>query len=615
MQPVKSLVVALLSLLAAAGPAGAAVFNVTGTADGVGPCVGDSCPTLRAAIIAANAQAGADTINLPSGTYTLSIAGAGEDLAATGDLDITDITGRLTIQGAGAATTIIDGAGLDRVFDILPQVQVTILGVSIVGGNSNVGGGVFVAPLATLTLDGVTVGPNQANQVPGLGGGIALDSASANVLRTTIRSNTAGTGGGIYSIDSALTLANSTISGNTATTVGGGGGGGVAFQAGVVGAPLLLLALNNTTITSNTAPTGSGVSTAPTMGSTWNSIISGNLVGPDCDAALPPGGFNVVAPDCGGSGTGTQTASDPVLGPLADNGGQTLTHLPLPGSPARDMGNPEAPGNPNACTAQDQTGLGRPLDGDGDGNARCDVGAKEAPTSPPPAPVVTVAATDPTATEAGQTSGVLTFSRTGGTAAALTVFFTVAGTATSGGDYGALPASVQIPAGQANATVLVTAVDDGVVEGDETVTATVSANAAYTVGNPNAATVTIADDDVALSLPQLTGTVNQTAFRTGQTLTLNAVLTPGTTPTLVDAYVVVQLPSGQFLSVLLTGVAVGIVPIATNFAPIPFSGQLIAYTFTGLEGPGTYTVFVALTQPGTLIPIGSIQMITFTFTP
>jgi hypothetical protein len=152
-----------------------------------------------------------------------------------------------------------------------------------------------------------------------------------------------------------------------------------------------------------------------------------------------------------------------------------------------------------------------------------------------------------------------------------------------------------------------------VVEGDETVTATVSANAAYTVGNPSGATVTIADNDP--SLPQLTGTVNQTAFRTGQTLTLNAVLTPGTTPTFVDAYVVVQLPSGQFLSVLLTGVAVGIVPIATNFAPIPFSGQLIAYTFTGLEGPGTYTVFVALTQPGTLIPIGSIQMITFTFTP
>ena len=53
----------------------------------------------------------------------------------------------------------------------------------------------------------------------------------------------------------------------------------------------------------------------------------------------------------------------------------------------------------------------------------------------------------------------------------------------------------------------------------------------------------------------------------------------------------------------------------TGFLPFPFSGQLVAYTFTGLEPPGPYTVLVALTQPGTLNVIGAIQQTSFTFTP
>jgi hypothetical protein len=235
---------------------------------------------------------------------------------------------------------------------------------------------------------------------------------------------------------------------------------------------------------------------------------------------------------------------------------------------------------------------------------------------PPVPPTVTVAATGATATETATPGGTVTFTRTGSTGAALTVLFTVSGTASPGFDYQTLPASVVIPAGQASVTLPVVPVDDPLVEGQETVIVTLGPDAAYVVGDPSAATVAIDDDDTEpLPLPQLTGVLNQTAFQTGQPLTLNVLLTPGTTPTLADAYVVVQLPGGVFISVLLTGVAGGVVPIATSFAPFDFSGQLIAYTFTGLEEPGTYTVFVALTQPGTLIPIGQIQMLTFTFTP
>ena len=83
-------------------------INVTTTADGV-------AGSLRAAIIEANASKGHDTIIVPAGTYTLTLAGANEDDAATGDLDIRN---GMTISGAGADTTVIDGGGLDRVFQI-----------------------------------------------------------------------------------------------------------------------------------------------------------------------------------------------------------------------------------------------------------------------------------------------------------------------------------------------------------------------------------------------------------------------------------------------------------------------------------------------------------------
>jgi len=87
----------------------AATFNVTTEDDG-GP------GSLRQAIIDANLTVAADTINLPDGTYTLTLGGAGEDAAASGDLDITE---NLTIVGDGQDTTIIDGNELDRVFHII----------------------------------------------------------------------------------------------------------------------------------------------------------------------------------------------------------------------------------------------------------------------------------------------------------------------------------------------------------------------------------------------------------------------------------------------------------------------------------------------------------------
>jgi hypothetical protein len=109
-------------------------------------------------------------------------------------------------------------------------------------------------------------------------------------------------------------------------------------------------------------------------------------------------------------------------------------------------------------------------------------------------PTVTVAATDATANEQNPTdTGTFTFTRTGSTAAALTVNLTVGGTATNGVDYTSIPNTVTIPAGAASANVTVTPVDDGLPDGNETVTLTVGASTGYNIGSANTATVTIQD--------------------------------------------------------------------------------------------------------------------------
>jgi len=120
------------------------------------------------------------------------------------------------------------------------------------------------------------------------------------------------------------------------------------------------------------------------------------------------------------------------------------------------------------------------------------------PVSAPPAlPTVTISATTPNASETGPTAGQFTVSRTGSTASALTVNYGIGGTATNNSDYANLSGSVTIGAGSATALITVMPVDDALVEGSETVMLTLSANAAYTVGSPGNATVTIADNDSA----------------------------------------------------------------------------------------------------------------------
>ncbi len=133
------MILLITATLHVASSARAATFTVNSTTDAVdaapgdGICatVGGDC-TLRAAIEETNALAGADDIVLPAGIYTLTIPGPLEDAGHTGDLDI---SGDLTINGAGQSITIIDGGGIDRVFHIpTPNVAAFVSGVTIQKG-------------------------------------------------------------------------------------------------------------------------------------------------------------------------------------------------------------------------------------------------------------------------------------------------------------------------------------------------------------------------------------------------------------------------------------------------------------------------------------------------
>jgi len=263
--------------------------------DGICATAGNAC-TLRAAIQEANAWPGSDNIFLPAGTYTLSLSGS-DDTSVAGDLDITDT---LLLQGAGSASTTIDGGAIARVIHIPGNTTVGISGItvqnglsaasgggisnagildlnnSVISGNittsaSNGGGGIYND--SVLTLDNVTIDNNNASA--GVGGGIYNGGASStlDISSSTISNNSVlNNGGGLFINAGTVTITDTTISANKNSGAIGIQLGGGIYNHGA-------LNLQRSTISANEAYSGAGIyqSSAAGLLSIANSTISGNI--------------------------------------------------------------------------------------------------------------------------------------------------------------------------------------------------------------------------------------------------------------------------------------------------------------------------------------------------
>ena len=179
-------------------------------------------------------------------------------------------------------------------------------------------------------------------------------------------------------------------------------------------------------------------------------------------------------------------------------------------------------------------------DGDPDVNFRPEliVGVDSTLTNPPAGlPTVTLTASDPSATESGGDSGAFTLQRTGATDGALTVNYTVSGTASNGVDYATLSGTTNFAPGVTNLVIAVVPLDDSLPEPEETVILTLSTNAAYVIGGSPTATVRIADDG---DLPMFTVTAS-TPFAYEATPAVNGAFTISRRPGDTNSAVTVQV--------------------------------------------------------------------------
>lgn len=382
---------------AAAAPA--ALYVSAGAGSDTNACtMAAPCATIGRAV--ALAAAGA-TVNVAAGYYTENLT----------------LQNPVTILGAGAAATYIDGQAKGPV--VINRSTSTLSGLTLMNGKSSIGGGVAnfgnrltmnadhvlynVAAVAgggifsefpsTLIVTDSIVAANTAGYY---GGGISEDpvqgqyssvgavTLSGDVIARNILSGSQGLGAGIFG--SGLSLDDDTIAGNNAGLAGSYGGGialpppdlpgdvqpGAYQDKMIVGYHL--------TIADNQASVGGGISvgtgTQPSYGDVTASILADNQGG-NCTAMTLTGGYDLeddAAASCGVSASnGGVVGRDPLLGQVQDNGGPSWTQALSDASPAHDA----IPAASTQCGGSDQIGDPRlyPF------AVGCDIGAYEVPTA------------------------------------------------------------------------------------------------------------------------------------------------------------------------------------------------------------------------------------------
>lgn len=413
-------------------PCGSAPFTITTTADST------SSGSLRWALGCCNGN----TITVPAGTYTLTL----------GEIPIVH---NCTINGAGAASTIISGNDASRILNITTST-VAIDGIAFVhghlapagaGGTTGSGGAILAS--GTLTLTHTLFDSNTINTVcaDGWDGGAVWISGQLNVDGSSFTNNQAcddlgphagGDGGAIFcSTGTLCQITNTAFSGNTASD----GSGvyaesetllvmtGVSFSGNTATDFNTLhlhqvdtVRLANVTFCSNTSGNAE-VNNSLTVTGTFNNVtivgntdtahafvtdlgdatLSNTIIGGSCGAtfgSILSAGHNIESgTSCGFTGTGDQQGTTAALGACLNNGGTpfVLTACPVPGSAALDTGNPATPtGSGGTCELTDERGIVRPQ------GVACDVGACEVvavsspsatPTGTPPTPTVTPSVT------------------------------------------------------------------------------------------------------------------------------------------------------------------------------------------------------------------------------
>jgi predicted outer membrane repeat protein len=361
--------------------------------------------------------------------HAISLAASGDTIqiaAATYQENLT-IPFNLTLKGAKAATTIVDGTNTSNVFTVGAAISLTLSNLTIKNGVGYSGGGgvdnsgtltvtnsLFYVNTAlsggailntgkatisktsfsgnspyffghsascgaidnrsTMTITASTFDTNYANNNLTSGGAICnggtLTITASTFSNNSSSGNNGGYGGAIFNYAGTVTVTNSTFSANSATT----SGGAIYSQGGTV-------QISNSTFGNNPENIGGGgaLSNAGSLVLIQNSVIANSANGGNCAGTISSDGYNLSSDStCNFSSTGDLNNKNPKLGNLNKNGGPTQTMALPSGSPALDAGNPagcrDFSGN---LLKTDQRGKPRPGGGETTG---CDMGAYESQT-------------------------------------------------------------------------------------------------------------------------------------------------------------------------------------------------------------------------------------------